>query len=303
MNGSCLISVIIVNHNAGDHLSQCVISIFEAYHAANVIVVDNASTDESLSRLESSVEDDSRLEILRNRQNLGFAVACNMGSRLAKASYLLYLNPDCLIEENTIPRLLASLGECPRAGMVGGLLLNPDGTEQAGGRRTMPTPWRSLVRVFNLKALAGRNSRLFSDFNMHRQPLPDQPIEVEAISGACMLVRREALEDVGGFDEGYFLHCEDIDWCMRFRNKGWRILFVADARVVHHQGVCSRERPLFVEWHKHKGMMRFYRKHFRHQYPGALMWLVVTGVWLRFALLAVYYAARRIPLWIRRGYG
>jgi GT2 family glycosyltransferase len=118
-----------------------------------------------------------------------------------------------------------------------------------------------------------------------------------------MLIRREALQDVGSLDEGYFLHCEDLDWCMRFRKKGWKILFVADARVVHHRGVCSRSRPVFVEWHKHKGMMRFYRKHFRHQYPGMLMWLVGTGVWLRFALLAAYYTGRRMPLWIRRSHG
>ena len=303
MKDSCLISVIIVNHNAGDYLTECVVSIFDACHSANVIVVDNASTDESLSQLESCFQNEPRLEILRNQQNLGFAVACNMGTRLAEGAYLLYLNPDCLIDENTLPRLLASLRENPDAGMVGGLLLNPDGTEQIGGRRAIPTLWRTLVRAFNLVGLEKRYPRLFSDFNLHRQPLPDKPIEVEAISGACMLVRRDALDDVGGFDEGYFLHCEDLDWCMRCRKNGWKILFVADARVVHYQGVCSRSRPLFPEWHKHKGMMRFYRKHFRHQYPGILMWLVGTGVWLRFAMLTVYYTGRRIPQWIRRSHG
>lgn len=303
MNDSSSITVIIVNYNASTDLSQCVVSIFDAYHDADVIVVDNASTDDSLSLLESSFTSDSRLEILRNRQNLGFAVACNLGTRLAKGTYLLYLNPDCLIDEHTLPRLLTALTENPGAGMAGGLLLNPDGTEQAGGRRAIPTPWRSLVRVFNLKGLERRFPKLFTDFNLHSQPLPNEVLEVEAISGACMLIRREALQDVGSLDEGYFLHCEDLDWCMRFRKKGWKILFVADARVVHHRGVCSRSRPVFVEWHKHKGMMRFYRKHFRHQYPGVLMWLVGTGVWLRFALLAAYYTGRRMPLWIRRSHG
>ena len=299
MNNSCSITVIIVNYNASESLSQCVVSILDAYHDADIIVVDNASTDDSLSQLESVFANDSRLEILRNRQNLGFAVACNMGAQLAKGSYLLYLNPDCLVDQHTLPRLLASLREDPGAGMAGGLLLNPDGTEQAGGRRTIPTPWRSLVRVLNLKGLEKRFPKLFSDFSLDKQPLPDQTIEVEAISGACMLIRRKALQDVGGLDEGFFLHCEDLDWCMRFRNKGWKILFVASARVVHHRGVCSRSRPVFVEWHKHKGMMRFYRKHFRHQYPGVLMWLVGAGVWLRFALLAAYYTGRRI----RRSHG
>ena len=140
MNDSPSISVIIVNHNAGDELSQCVVSILKAYDAAHVIVVDNASSDDSLSQLEASIGNDVRLTILRNQKNLGFAVACNMGSGLAKAAYLLFLNPDCLVDEHTLPRLLAVLREDSGVGMVGGLLLNPDGSEQAGGRRAIPTP-------------------------------------------------------------------------------------------------------------------------------------------------------------------
>jgi GT2 family glycosyltransferase len=128
---------------------------------------------------------------------------------------------------------------------------------------------------------------IFFDFHLHKQPLPSGPIEVEAISGALMLVSRAALEDVGPWDEAYFLHCEDLDWCMRFRQKGWRILFVPDAPVIHYQGHSSRARPMFVEWHKHKGMVRFYRKFFSHQYPGFLMGLVGVAVWIRFSALLI----------------
>ena len=105
-------------------------------------------------------------------------------------------------------------------------------------------------------------------------------------------------EDVGPLDDGYFMHCEDLDWCMRFRQKGRQILFVPTAKVVHFLGVCSKSRPIFVEWHKHKGMMRFYRKFFRHQYPGILMWLVGLGVWLRFGLIATYYSGRHVARWL-----
>jgi len=298
-----LVSVIVVNYNSHDRITRCVTSIFNGNSDVGVIVVDNASTDESLSLLESSFPDDSRLQIVRNQRNLGFAVGCNIGARLAKGQCLLYLNPDCLVDENTIRTLQASLEKDPTVGMVGGLLLNPDGTEQVGARRAIPTPGRTMVSVFNLSGLADRYPRLFSDFNLHRRPLPDQPIEVEAISGACMLVRREALEDVGELDEGYFLHCEDLDWCMRFRQKGWKIQFAPDARVTHYLGTCSRTRPVFVEWNKHKGMMRFYRKFFRHQYPGVLMWLVGIGIWLRFGLLAMYYKVREILFWVGRNHG
>jgi GT2 family glycosyltransferase len=176
----------------------------------------------------------------------------------------------------------------PKAGMAGGLLLDEDGREQAGGRRAVPTPWRSLVRAFHLSRFADRWPRLFADFNLHKRPLPDCSQEVEAISGASTMVRRHAMLDVGPWDESYFLHCEDLDLCMRYRQKDWSILFVPAARIVHRRGACSRSRPVFVEWHKHRGMMRFYRKFFRHQYPGALMWLVTVGVWMRFGAVAVY---------------
>ena len=118
-----------------------------------------------------------------------------------------------------------------------------------------------------------------------------------------MLVKRKAMEDVGPWDENYFLHCEDLDWCMRFRQKGWKVMFVPSARVTHAQGVCGRSRPVFVQWHKHKGMMRFYRKFFRHQYPSVLMGLVMIGVWLRFGLVAGYYTAMRAKraLGLKRG--
>jgi hypothetical protein len=107
------------------------------------------------------------------------------------------------------------------------------------------------------------------------------------------MLYREAIESVGLWDEGYFLHCEDLDWCIRFRQSGWKILFVPDAPVVHHKGTCSRSRPIFVEWHKHKGMMRFYRKFFGKEYSSAFMWLVALGVWLRFGAVASYYTLRR----------
>lgn len=285
-----VISAIIVNYNAGSLLRDCVDSLFNCPLDVEVIVVDNASTDGSLD----SLAELPYVQIVNNETNRGFAAACNTGiGRATTADYLLFLNPDCVVAPDTLVNLLKAVTGDDSVGMVGGLLINLDGSEQAGGRRAVPTPWRSFVRAFGLAGFEHRWPRLFFDFHLHKQPLPAQPIEVEAISGACMLVKREAIDDVGVWDEGYFLHCEDLDWCMRFRQKGWKILFVPDAKVTHDHGACSRNRPLFVEWHKHKGMTRFYRKFFGHQYPGALMVLVIIGVWFRFSLLAGYYALSR----------
>ena len=284
------LSAIIVNYNAGPLLRKCVDSLLACPLDIEIIVVDNASSDASLDGL----QDLSQVCVIRNPANVGFAAACNIGVQASSAPFLLFLNPDCFFQPDAIGPLLASLQSDDRVGIVGGLLVNEDGTEQGGGRRAVPTPWRSIVRAFGLQRFANRWPKLFYDFHLHKQPLPDGPIEVEAISGACMLVKRDVMEDVGLWDEGYFLHCEDLDWCMRLRQKGWKILFVPDARISHALGACSQSRRVFVEWHKHKGMLRFYRKFFRHQYPGVLMGLVVAGVWLRFGLAAVYLTARRV---------
>ncbi len=287
---SAVISTIIVNYNAGELLRSCVDSLLNCPLEVEIIVVDNASTDDSLDTLSGL----PYVQVIKNPLNVGFAAACNRGARVATAPFLLFLNPDCSFKPGALAGLLDAIGMDDLIGMAGGFLANSDGTEQAGGRRAVPTPWRSFVRAFGLARFSDRWPRLFFDFNLHQQPLPDHTIEVEAISGACMMVRREAMQDVGAWDEGYFLHCEDLDWCMRFRQKGWKILFVPSAQITHALGVCSKSRPVFVEWHKHKGMIRFYRKFFRHQYPGAMMGLVTVGVWLRFGFMAVYYTGQRI---------
>ncbi|HEY8035986.1 MAG TPA: glycosyltransferase family 2 protein [Methylobacter sp.] len=292
---SGVISTIIVNYNAGELLRNCIDSVLSCPLEIEIIVVDNASTDGSLDALLGL----PYVQIIKNTANVGFAAACNIGVRVASAPFLLFLNPDCSFNPEALAGLLNSMTVDDRVGMVGGLLTNSDGTEQAGGRRAVPTPWRSFAHALGLVRFSDRWPRLFFDFYLHKQPLPDHAIEVEAISGACMMVRREAVQDVGEWDEGYFLHCEDLDWCMRFRQQGWKILFVPSARIAHALGVCGRSRPVFVEWHKHKGMIRFYRKFFRHQYPGLLMWLVVVGVWLRFGFMATYHWGKRIGLILR----
>ncbi|MGE0644822.1 MAG: glycosyltransferase family 2 protein [Nitrospira sp.] len=283
------VSLIIVNYNAGRCLQDCVASALDQVKEA--IVVDNASIDDSVEKVEITFPSEPKLHLVRNRRNLGFAAACNVGLKRSSGSHLFFLNPDCILEPSSVPRLLKVFEQYPDVGMVGGLLVNPDGSEQAGGRRAVPTPWRSFVRAFGLSCFADRWPRLFFDFHLHKQPLPTDPIEVEAISGACMLVRRAAMQDVGHWDEGYFLHCEDLDLSMTLRRKGWKIMFVPDVRIVHRKGGCSKSHPIFVEWHKHRGMMRFYSKFFRHQYPGPVMWLVALGIWLRFGFVASYHSA------------
>jgi GT2 family glycosyltransferase len=280
------LSAVIVNYNGGTLLGRCVQSVLNSTRVSieRVIVSDNASTDGSLQALREVTGDD-RLQIIENGGNIGFAAANNRALPGATGDFIVFVNPDCVLGEATLARIIEVMDENPRAGMAGCLLCNPDGSEQRGGRRQLPTPSTALERVLKFNRLfpAGQ-----SGFDLAGTPLPAQPIEVEAISGAFMLVRKAALDTVGAMDEGYFLHCEDLDWCMRFKLAGWKILFVPDVRVMHAQGSSSLRTPVAVEYHKHRGMLRYYRKFHRASYPLVLFWLVTLAVWSRFAAKAVW---------------
>ncbi len=275
-----VVSVIIVNYNAGPLLGRCVQSVLQSGVSLEVIVSDNGSSDESLPLLRYRCGSPANLSILHNRENLGFARANNLAVAQASAGLLLFLNPDCLLESYTLEQMLAVMEARPDAGMAGCRILNPDGSEQRGGRRNLPTPGNSLPgfirKPFGIKP-----------FNLNDEPLPDSVVEVPAISGSFMLVRRAAMEQVGLMDEDYFLHCEDLDWCARFSKKGYPILFVPQVAITHYQGSCSRRRPLFVQWHLHRGMRLFFDKHYRHVYAWPVRVATRAGIWGRFSLKAL----------------
>jgi GT2 family glycosyltransferase/nucleoside-diphosphate-sugar epimerase len=273
------VAVVIVNHNAGEALAACLKSALS--QAREVVLVDNASESAEFESAVAPFAANPSLKILRSPVNAGFAVACNKGAYASSAPCILFLNPDCIALPGLLEKMSDTLHANSHTGMVGALLLNPDGTEQGGGRRSIPTPWKSFVRAFGLWRILRRH-----DFHMESTAPPILPVEVDAISGACMMVKRSAFEKVGGFDESFFLHCEDLDLCMEFKKLGWNIVFSPSAIVLHGKGVCSRARPVFVEWHKHSGMLRFYKKHFRSQYPAILHALVGAAVGMRFALVA-----------------
>ncbi len=284
-----LLSVIMVNYNAGEWLTQAAQRVLDSDTAVELFVLDNASEDDSFTHLLHRYGTDARLHSEQLAHNLGFAAAVNRALPHVRGAYILILNPDCLISRDTLSRLRTALDAYPQAGMAGVLVLNEDGSEQASSRRHIPTPGRALVQLLFLH-------RLFPHWQtvaQSRQPLPTAPVELEGISGAFMCVRRAAVEQVGLLDERYFLHCEDLDWFMRFQAAGWRILFVPQLRVTHLKGVCSRRQPLRVSWYKHRAMLMFYRKFFRHSYPAPLLWVVSLGVWLRFSALALLHSLRR----------
>lgn len=248
------VTAAIVNFNAGSLLERCVESLLGEPEIASIIVVDNASTDDSIAGLERAMAGEPRVSVIRNENNRGFAGGCNQALAAVETEFALLINPDCRVVPGAVSLTLSDMDSVPRAAIAGCLLLNPDGTEQRGGRRNLPTPNRAVKRI-----VFGRR-RAHLGFDLAGSPLPDSPVSVEAVSGAFMMTRMVAVREVGMLDERYFMHCEDLDWCKRFNDAGWSVRFVPRAVAVHLQGASSRKRPVRVLWYKHHSMMRYYRK-------------------------------------------
>jgi GT2 family glycosyltransferase len=287
------LSILIVNYNGGALLTACVTAALNTTLRIEILIGDNGSVDNSLNLLRTQYGTNPQLTIIENGTNLGFAAAHNRLIARAHAPALLLLNPDCLIAPGTLEHLLAFMGTTPAAGMIGGIVRDPDGREQIASRRVIPDPWIGLVQVLRLDRWLPQTTTHLR-LNLIDQPPPTQPQQVTAISGAAMLVRRAALDDVGLLDDGYFLHCEDLDWFVRFSRANWKIYLIPAAIFIHHKGHCSSANPVRVEWHKHRGMARFFRKFQQTQYPLPFNLFVLFGIWSHFILTASFIGLRRL---------
>jgi GT2 family glycosyltransferase len=275
-----MIKVIIVNFNGGELLLKCIGSVLAAVGNLRIEVIDNASTDRSDEIARSRFGQADNLEILSNQQNLGFARAVNSSARSGHEPYLLILNPDCIVEPNALKELQLALEADPGAALAGPCVTGVDGKVQKSALRRFPTTWRSLMTITGLFRFAGRAS-LFGGIE---QELPDNNVVADAVSGACMLVRRKHFREAGGFDEDYSMHCEDLDLMVRLRQLGHHCIFVPSARVRHEKGHSSRSRPWWVHRHKHLGMQRFYRKFQGQNHFLPMRWLVYAGIWGHYLL-------------------
>lgn len=280
------VHAIVVNYNTGGLLRDAVDSLLASSVRPAVTVVDNASRDGSIDVLRTDPVYRDAVTLLVNEHNLGFSRANNQALRQASARYYLLLNPDCVLEPEAIRELVAYMDRNPDVGLAGGALKNPDGTLQKTSKRKFPTPWSSLARTLGLHRFRATEG-VMGDFDLARAQVGDGEAEpVEAISGAMMFVRGAALSRVGLLDEGYFMHCEDLDWCKRFWDAGYQVAYVPAAGALHRKGGSGRGPG--VVWHLHRGMLRFYRKHYRHRYPRAFTALVYAGVYARCAVLMLW---------------
>ncbi|MEJ2534105.1 MAG: glycosyltransferase family 2 protein [Gammaproteobacteria bacterium] len=286
------LTAVVVNYNAGPLLAECVRSLLVHNGVSDLRVVDNASTDDSLERLQQAFREHPALTVRRNEANLGYARAVNAELAGVRSEFVLVMNPDCRLEPGALERLWAALATNPRAALAAPAVEDRRGRPEGASLRRFPTPLGSFMSFTGLWRL-GRRWPTFRGVNVPPRDWPREPASAEAVSGACMLLRRDALPDGAAFDEGYALHCEDLDLMYRLRRAGWSCLFVPDARAVHEQGTSSRSRPLWVHRQKHLGMRRFYLKFLAREDHWLKRLLVLAGIRLRCLLLAP-------AAWLRR---
>jgi GT2 family glycosyltransferase len=266
---SAITSVVIVAADSGKDLTVCVENVLASSAPAEVVVSDNASSDGSVDALEVRWPDEARLRILRNGKNLGFGAGCNRGAALARGDALLFLNPDCRVEPNTIARLRGFLQ--PGIGLLGAAIVAADGTPEPASRRRDPLLHRVAMGMIGLGGV-----------NVAEDTTDVQSADI--VSGAAMLLPRAVFERVGGFDEGYFLHCEDMDLCRRVRDAGLRVACINAVRIVHAKGTSSRARPFFVAAHKRRGMWRWFTKFDPAARNPLLRAVAFCGLWARYLL-------------------
>jgi N-acetylglucosaminyl-diphospho-decaprenol L-rhamnosyltransferase len=243
------VSAVVVTYNAAPWIERSLESIRDA--VSELVVVDHGSTDGTLELVRERFPEARVIE----QENRGFGGGNNAGMRAASGDYVLLLNPDAWFLGDGLAKLVEFAEGHPEAGVVGPRLLHPDGSLQRSVRG-FPTPWRIATEWFFLRKLAPR-SRMFNAF--HGGPADHESVyEAEWLGGACLLVRRAALDEVGGFDEGFFLFSEEVDWCYRFRQAGWKVLFYPGAEVVHVIG-ASHDPHRYSELGL--SLLRFLRKH------------------------------------------
>lgn len=269
MGGDAGIAVVVVSHESEETIDSCLGRLRDADGVIQVRVVDNASSDGTLAIVQRHAAGDPRLHFIANPDNPGFATACNQGAADCDAPWLVFVNPDCFVRDDSLLRLMRHALALGGDALLGADLVDETGERDAAARRHDPD-FQHMLRTAS-------TSQLETPYD------PEQALQrVDAVSGALMFMPRALFDRVGGFDSSYRLHAEDLDLCRRARNAGAVVAVANDVRVVHVRGVSSRSKPWFVEWHKHRGLQRYFDRYEALQRSLFTRIAVRTLIWLRF---------------------
>ena len=277
------ISIIIVSFNVRYFLESCLYSVYKALTEAEgeVIVVDNNSVDGTIPMLTHKFPE---VKLIANKENLGFAKACNQGIAIARGRYVLLLNPDTLIEETTLIRSIRFMDEHPDGGALGVKMIDGKGKFLPESKRALPTPLVAFYKIFGLARLFPASKTFNRYYLGHLDENETHPVEV--LTGAFMMIRRSVLDKIGGMDEDYFMYGEDIDLSYRIMQAGYRNYYFPETTIVHYKGESTKKGSLNYVILFYKAMLIFAGKHFSPQRAGFISLLIRPAIYMRAAMSA-----------------
>jgi N-acetylglucosaminyl-diphospho-decaprenol L-rhamnosyltransferase len=285
---SAALDVVIVAYRSRELLRRCLDSL-RAHPPGcpmKLIVVDNDSRDGTAGMVASEYPE---VDLVASATNLGFAAATNLGATRGQAPYLLALNPDTAVTEGALDTVIAVLDKRPEVGIAGPRLQRPDGSLDHASKRSFPTPLSALGHFTGVGRRPGATGKLAA----YRAPDVESG-PVDAVNGAFMLIRRSAFEQAGGFDEGYWMYMEDLDLSYALAREGWTSWYEPAATVLHVKGgTTGGERSVELNWAFHRGMFRFYRKHYAQSRSRAVNAVVYAGIAMKFVSAVVQAFLRR----------
>lgn len=254
------LSIVIVSWNVRDLLQNCLLSIYfphghDSTLTIETIVVDNASTDDSVEMVRQTFP---QVTLIANADNRGFTGGNNQGLAAGRGRYALLLNPDTKVLDDALIRMVAYMDAHPNVGALGPMLLNPDGSVQSS-RRRFPTPATAFIESTTLQNWFPHH-RLLRDYYVLDKP-DDAITKVDWVTGACLLTRRETLDQIGPLDETYFMYSEELDWCRRAKSAGWQVVYYPEAQVFHHRGQSSEQVKVFQIIRFNRSKICYFRKY------------------------------------------
>jgi len=267
-----------VNYNVKYFLEQCLHAVLKAAELvdAEVIVVDNHSTDDSLHYLAPKFR---QVQFLKNATNTGFGKACNRGLAEAKGEYILFLNPDTLVAEDSFVKCLSFFHSHPDCGALGVKMIDGSGAFLKESKRAFPSPLTSLFKLFGFSRLFP-TSKLFSRYHLGHLD-KEQNHEVDVLAGAFLMVRHDVLQKVGSFDEAFFMYGEDVDLSYRIQKAGYKNYYVADTTIIHFKGESTKRGSLNYVRMFYQAMSVFVRKHYGGVRAGVFHFSIQLAIWIR----------------------
>ena len=238
------VSAIVVSYKTGPRLKECLYALSADPEVSEIVVIDNGNPDDIREWIVSFCAGTSKARYIDSGDNIGFAKGANLGARLAKNPWLLFINPDAVLRWQSVYPMIEAAKDQPRPCLVGGKIFDLDGTEQRGGRRHKLT----MLRAMGL-----------SKWTLEDTPPPDGPVDMDAVSGALFMMEKTEFQKIGEFDEGYFLHVEDLDLCRRVWASGGKVIYQPAAAALHYRSTAEVPAE-FVQDHKADGLKRYFEK-------------------------------------------